>query len=179
MNPPFPQSIHPCLCANTLTNTSDNSSEYLYAWNDVDVEYAVDSHLNLSTRRSRHQLRNLPQINAASQVHLPGVDLKNVQTSLFMQNENMVRMFFLKSIKMPIYAGEGVPLHLEGETQSSCQSCLVWVKQSPECRCGLWPLWPEQDKQSQLKWTRQECTVIVVLNVSDVGHSLHHKILFL
>lgn len=92
MNPPFPQSIHPCLCANTLTNAADYSSEYSYAWNDV--EYTVDSHLNLGTRRSRHQLRNLPQINAASQVHLPGVDLKNVQTSLFVQNENMLRIFF-------------------------------------------------------------------------------------
>lgn len=51
------------------------------------MEYEADSHLNLSTRSSRHQLSNLPQINATGQVHLPGVDLQNVQTGLFMQTE--------------------------------------------------------------------------------------------
>lgn len=87
MNPPFPKSIHPCLCAHTLRNTPAIPSECLCVWKNVQVEYAADSHLNLSTRSSRHQLSYLPQINATSQVHLPGVDLQNVQTGLFMQKE--------------------------------------------------------------------------------------------
>lgn len=88
MNPPFPQSIHPCLCAHALTNKAD-ALVSICAYETTDVEHAAESHLDLCTRRSRHQLRNLPQINAASQVHLPGVDLQNVQTGLFTQNVNV------------------------------------------------------------------------------------------
>lgn len=157
MNPPFPKRIHPCLCAHTLRNTPGIPSEYLCVWNDVHVEYAADSHLNLSTRSSRHQLSNLPQINATCQVHLPGVDLQNVQTGLFMQI-NMLRLF--QTNANGNICCKALPLHLEGETRSSCQSCLVWVKPSPKCQCGLWPLWPEVEKvKVQLKWTRFKCAV--------------------
>lgn len=38
--------------------------------------------LHFSTRSSRHQLCNLPQVNATSEIHFPGVDLQNIQTSL-------------------------------------------------------------------------------------------------
>lgn len=71
----------------------------MYVWNNV--EYAGDSHLNLSTRSSRHQLSNLPQINATSQVHLPGVDLQNVQTGLFTQTE--ICLDYFKQMQMDIY----------------------------------------------------------------------------
>lgn len=87
------------------------------------MEYVADSHLNLSARSSGHQLSNLPQINATSQVHLPGVDLQNVQTGLFMQME--ICLDYFKQMQIGIYAAKDLPLHLEGETQSSCQSCLV------------------------------------------------------
>lgn len=38
--------------------------------------------LHFSARSSRHQLCDFPQVNATSEIHFPGVDLKNVQTSL-------------------------------------------------------------------------------------------------
>lgn len=158
MNPPFPKRIHPCLCAHALKNTPGIPSECLSVLNDTHVEYAADSHLNLSTRSSRHQLSNLPQINATSQVHLPGVDLQNVQTGLFTHMK--ICLDYFKQMQIGTYAAKEWPLHLEGGTRSSCQSCLVWVKPSPKCQCGLWPLWPEEEKvQDQLKWTRSECSV--------------------
>ena len=46
----------------------------------------ADSHLNLSTRGSRHQLCDLPQVNATCQVHLSGVDLQDVKTGLVKHN---------------------------------------------------------------------------------------------
>lgn len=82
-----------------------------------------DSHLDLSARSSRHQLSNLPQINATSQVHLPGVDLQNVQTGLFTQMETCSDQ--VKQKQAGVNATKDVPPHLEGETRSSGRSGLV------------------------------------------------------
>ena len=53
--------------------------------------YWANSHLNLSTRGSRHQLCYLPQIDASSQIHFSGVDLQDVQTGLLMSNQETLR----------------------------------------------------------------------------------------
>lgn len=95
MNSPFSQSIHPCLCANTLKNkdTRQLKTDLLYITfiHPASTIQRTNSHLNFSTRGSRHQLCNLPQINATRQVHLPGVDLQDVQTGLLVQNKDKLK----------------------------------------------------------------------------------------
>jgi len=45
--------------------------------------------LHLSARRARHHLRNLLQVNAAREIHLPRVDLQDVQAGVLSRRRKL------------------------------------------------------------------------------------------